>query len=156
MPDPILLTGASGYVGSHVLAQLRRRELPGRARARDPSKLPADGDGRRGDGGAGTGRAVIHSRWGGGGDFAARDRQAAVNFGEAAKDAGVRRVIYLGGRGDAASSAHLRSRDEVARLLRERVPELVYARAAMIIGPGSASFEMLRHLVARLDRKSVV
>jgi uncharacterized protein YbjT (DUF2867 family) len=161
MPEPILLTGASGYVGSHVLTELRRRELPVRALARDPAKLPADVDARRGDVVAGTGltealagcrRAIylIHSMEGRGGDFAARDREAAVNFGEAAKDAGVERVIYLGGLGDAASSEHLRSRDEVADLLRQRVPELVYARAAMIIGPGSASFEMLRHLTKRL------
>ena len=60
------------------------------------------------------------------------------------------RVVYLGGLGAEASSEHLRSRDEVAALLRERVPQLVYARAAMIIGPGSASFEMLRHLTKRL------
>jgi uncharacterized protein YbjT (DUF2867 family) len=86
------------------------------------------------------------------GDFARRDREAAVNFGEAARDAGVERVVYLGGLGptDAGTSEHLRSRHEVAELLRERVPELIYVRAAMIIGPGSASFEMLRHLVKRL------
>ena len=59
-------------------------------------------------------------------------------------------MIYLGGLGADASSEHLRSRDEVAALLRERVPQFVYARAAMVIGPGSASFEMLRHLTKRL------
>jgi uncharacterized protein YbjT (DUF2867 family) len=159
MPEPILLTGASGYVGSHVLDELRRRDLPVRALARDPAKLPAGIDARRGDVVAGTGLAealdgcgcaiyLIHSM--DGGDFAARDREAAVNFGEAARDAGVERVIYLGGLGADASSEHLRSRDEVAALLRQRVPQLVYARAAMVIGPGSASFEMLRHLTKRL------
>ena len=132
-----------------------------RALARDPARLPAGVDARRGDVVAGTGltealagcrRAIylIHSMEGRGGDFAARDRAAAVNFGEAAKDAGVERVVYLGGLGADASSEHLRSRDEVAALLRERVPQLVHARAAMIIGPGSASFEMLRHLTKRL------
>jgi uncharacterized protein YbjT (DUF2867 family) len=161
MPEPILLTGASGYVGSHLLDELRRRDLPVRALARNPAKLPPDVDAREGDVVAGTGLAdalagcrravyLVHSMEGGGGDFAARDREAAVNFGEAARDAGVERVIYLGGLGSDASSEHLRSRDEVAGLLRERVPELVYARAAMIIGPGSASFEMLRHLTRRL------
>jgi uncharacterized protein YbjT (DUF2867 family) len=161
MPQRILLTGASGYVGSHLLDELRRRELPVRALARDPAKLPAGvetarGDVVSGDGlpaaldGCGVAVYLIHSMEGRGGDFAARDREAAVNFGEAARDAGVQRVIYLGGLGSDASSEHLRSRDEVAKLLRERVPELVYARAAMIIGPGSASFEMLRHLTSRL------
>ncbi len=91
--------------------------------------------------GSGSGRAD---------EFARRDREAAVNFGEAARDAGVERVIYLGGLGDETTSEHLRSRHEVAELLRLRVPELVYVRAAMVVGPGSASFEMLRHLVERL------
>src|SRR5688572_31489356 len=86
------------------------------------------------------------------GDFARRDREAAVNFGEAARDAGVERVVYLGGLGPTGEDAseHLRSRHEVAELLRQRVPELIYVRAAMIIGQGSASFEMLRHLTSRL------
>ena len=82
------------------------------------------------------------------GDFAAQDREAAVNFGEAAAAAGVERVIYLGGLGH-GDSEHLRSRDEVGQLLAQRVP-VVHVRAAMIIGPGSASFEMLQHLVRRL------
>ena len=89
---------------------------------------------------------------GSGDDFARRDREAAVNFGEAARDAGVERVVYLGGLGPTGEDAseHLRSRHEVAELLRQRVPGFVYVRAAMIIGQGSASFEMLRHLVRRL------
>ena len=72
-----------------------------------------------------------------------------MNFGEAAREAGVERVVYLGGLGPTGEDAseHLRSRHEVAELLRQRVPEFVYVRAAMIIGQGSASFEMLRHLV---------
>ena len=93
---------------------------------------------------------LIHSM-SGRDDFAARDRAAAVNFGEAAAEAGVERVVYLGGLGPTGpeASEHLRSRHEVAELLGQRVP-LVYVRAAMVIGPGSASFEMLRHLVGRL------
>jgi uncharacterized protein YbjT (DUF2867 family) len=73
-----------------------------------------------------------------------------VNFGEAARDAGVARVVYLGGLGDARSSEHLQSRNEVAELLAQRVASLVHVRAAMVIGSGSASFEMLRHLTLRL------
>jgi uncharacterized protein YbjT (DUF2867 family) len=167
-PEPILLTGASGYVGAHLLAELRSRGRRVRALVRRPetADLPADvqlreGDAVTGEGlggaleGVSTAYYLIHSMGRGanpGEDFAKRDRAAAVNFGEAARSAGVQRVIYLGGLGPTGpdASIHLRSRHEVAELLRQRVPELVYVRAAMVIGPGSASFEMLRHLVRRL------
>ena len=163
-PEPILLTGASGYVGSHLLAELRSRGHHVRALVRDPATadLPPDVELHEGDAVKGTGLRealegvrtayyLIHSM-GGGDDFVARDRAAAVNFGEAASAAGVERVVYLGGLGPTGpeTSIHLRSRHEVAELLRERVPGFVYVRAAMVIGPGSASFEMLRHLVGRL------
>jgi uncharacterized protein YbjT (DUF2867 family) len=163
-PDPVLLTGASGYVGSFLLDELLRRGRRVRALVRTPGRLPPEVDERQGDAVAGTGLAdalygcrtayyLIHSMGRGSGpadDFARRDREAAVNFGEAARDAGVERVIYLGGLGDETVSAHLRSRHQVARLLGQRVPSFVYVRAAMVVGPGSASFEMLRHLVERL------
>jgi uncharacterized protein YbjT (DUF2867 family) len=167
-PDPILLTGASGYVGSFLLDELRRRGRDIRALARDPARtrLPADVHVRQGDAltGAGLREALegcrtayylIHSMGRGArspGDFAARDREAASTFGDAVRETGVQRVVYLGGLGPTGQDAseHLRSRHEVAELLRERVPEFVYVRAAMIIGEGSASFEMLRHLVRRL------
>jgi uncharacterized protein YbjT (DUF2867 family) len=167
-PDPSLVTGASGYVGGHLVAELLRRGRRVRALARDPSRSPqpAGVDVRSGDALAGRGLHealdgcrtayyLIHSMGRGSGpdaDFARRDREAAVNFGEAARETGVERVIYLGGLGPTGPGAsdHLRSRHEVAELLRQRVPELVYVRAAMIIGEGSASFEMLRHLVSRL------
>ena len=167
-PEPILLTGASGYVGSHLLDELRSRGRRVRALVRRPetADLPAEVERRKGDAvkgeglqealeGVRTAYYLIHSMGRGanpGEDFAKRDRAAAVNFGEAAADAGVERVVYLGGLGPTGpgASLHLRSRHEVAELLRQRVPELVYVRAAMVIGPGSASFEMLRHLVGRL------
>jgi uncharacterized protein YbjT (DUF2867 family) len=165
-PDPTLVTGASGYVGGFLIAELLRRGRAVRALARDPSKAsqPAAVDVRGGDAVSGRGLRealegcrtayyLIHSMGrGSGDDFARRDREAAVNFGEAAREAGVERVIYLGGLGPTGEDAseHLRSRHEVAELLRQRVPGFVYVRAAMIIGQGSASFEMLRHLVSRL------
>ena len=166
-PSPVLLTGASGYVGSHLLAELRRRDRTVRALAREPRRasLPAGVDVRQGDAvsGAGLHQALegcrtayylIHSmgRGASGRAFAERDRRAAVQFGDAARETGVRRVVYLGGLGPTGpdASEHLRSRHEVAELLRARVPEFVYVRAAMIIGAGSASFEMLRHLVGRV------
>jgi len=139
-----------------------------RALARDPGKAqqPPEVDVRGGDAVSGRGLRealegcrtayyLIHSMGRGSGDdadFARRDREAAVNFGEAAREAGTERVVYLGGLGPTGEDAseHLRSRHEVAELLRQRVPELTYVRAAMIIGQGSASFEMLRHLVTRL------
>ena len=159
----ILITGASGYVGSHLLSELRSRGQRVRALVRNPdtADLPPGvelrkGDAVKGDGlhealdGVKTAYYLIHSM-SGNGDFVARDRAAAVNFGEAASAAGVERVVYLGGLGPTGpdASVHLRSRHEVAELLQQRVPT-VYVRAAMVIGPGSASFEMLRHLVGRL------
>lgn len=160
-----LLTGASGYVGGKLLDVLLDRGARVRAmvRAAPARTLPdavqvTEGDAVSGEGlgdaldGVSTAYYLIHSMGAGGGDFAERDRQAARNFGDEARAAGVRRVIYLGGLdpSGAEASEHLRSRHEVAELLGERVPELVYARAAMVIGSGSASFEMLRHLVQRL------
>jgi uncharacterized protein YbjT (DUF2867 family) len=82
------------------------------------------------------------------GDFAERDRRSAKNFGAAAKRAGVERVVYLGGL--SGRSEHLRSREETAATLAEYGPPLVHARAAMVIGTGSASFEIVRHLVDHL------
>jgi uncharacterized protein YbjT (DUF2867 family) len=163
-PDPTLVTGASGYVGGFLIEELLRRGRRVRALARDPARAsqPPQVDVRGGDALSGRGLRealegcrtayyLIHSM-GPDEDFARRDREAAVNFGEAARDAGTERVVYLGGLGPTGpdASEHLRSRHEVAELLRQRVPELIYVRAAMIIGQGSASFEMLRHLVTRL------
>ncbi len=148
-PGTTLVTGATGYIGSHLVKELRSR---GRS-VRELSRRTG-GDVITGKGlpealeGVETAYYLVHSM-GGKGDFARQDRQGAVNFGEAAAQAGVTRVIYLGGLG-AEGSEHLRSRHEVAELLRARVPELVYVRAAMIIGPGSASYEIVRHLVTRL------
>jgi uncharacterized protein YbjT (DUF2867 family) len=162
----MLVTGASGYVGGRLVEELLGRGRRVRALARDPSRAaqPAEVDVRGGDAVSGRGLRealdgcrtayyLIHSMGrGSDAEFARRDREAAVNFGEAAREAGVERVIYLGGLGPTGpeASEHLRSRHEVAELLRERVPQLIYVRAAMIIGQGSASFEMLRHLVTRL------
>src|SRR5689334_2206292 len=109
-PAPLLVTGASGYIGSELIPELRRRGHAVRALARDPAskRFPPGVDARQGDAVSGTGLPaaldgcrtayyLIHSMEGAGGDFAARDRQAAINFGEAARAAGVQRVIYLGG-----------------------------------------------------------
>jgi uncharacterized protein YbjT (DUF2867 family) len=86
------------------------------------------------------------------GRFEQEDRQAAQNFATAAREAGVRRLIYLGGLGneDAALSAHLRSRHEVADILRNSEIPTIEFRASIVIGSGSLSFEMIRALVQRL------
>jgi len=83
------------------------------------------------------------------GAFARADREAAATFGAAAREAGVRRVVYLGGLGQGELSEHLASRQEVGRLLREATPTTEF-RASAVIGSGSASFEIVRALVDRL------
>jgi uncharacterized protein YbjT (DUF2867 family) len=164
----VLLTGATGYVGGRLLPRLLRDGHSVRAMSRHPqrSSFPAAVSVVRGDPVSNEGLDdslrdidvafyLIHSMGRGSGaisEFAERDRRAAANFAAAAAAAGVRRIVYLGGLGGdrAHSSEHLRSRHEVAAILRADGPELVYLRAAMVIGAGSASFEMLRHLVQRL------
>jgi uncharacterized protein YbjT (DUF2867 family) len=85
-------------------------------------------------------------------DFASTDRDAALNMVAAAEAGGLERIIYLGGLGDEDEtlSAHLSSRTEVAEILRSGSVPVTVLRAAMIIGSGSASFEILRYLVERL------
>ena len=157
--DPILLTGASGYVGSHLLEALTEAGHEVRALTRNPDghAFPPQTDVRGGDAHSGDGIAealegcrtayyLIHSI--GDGDFSERDRTSATNFAHAAKQAGVERVIYLGGL--EGESEHLRSRAETAAALEEHGPALVHVRAAMIVGAGSASFEIVRHLVNHL------
>ncbi len=131
----ILVTGATGYVGSQLVDELLTRGEPVRTLSR---RGAGKGDARKGDvlSGAGLPEALdgvdtayylVHSM-GSGGDFAAKDRQAAVNFAEAAANAGVRRVVYLGGLGS-EDSEHLRSRHEVARLMRARLQRQARVRA---------------------------
>jgi uncharacterized protein YbjT (DUF2867 family) len=163
-----LLTGATGYVGGRLLPTLLEHDHTVRALVRRPeqAQLPAGVEVAGGDviedrgldaalEGVDVAYYLVHSMGRGSGStaqFAASDRRGAANFGRAAKAAGVRRVIYLGGldAGEEHSSEHLQSRHETAEVLREHVDELVYVRAAMILGQGSASFEMLSHLVRRL------
>jgi uncharacterized protein YbjT (DUF2867 family) len=94
---------------------------------------------------------LVHSM-GSDGDFELEDRQGAANFAAAARAAGVQKIIYLGGLGESEEdlSAHLRSRHEVGRILRESGVPVVEFRASIVIGSGSLSFEMIRALVERL------
>jgi uncharacterized protein YbjT (DUF2867 family) len=160
--DPILLTGASGYVGRRLLDALTAKGHEVRALSRHPERagLPEGTDVRKGDASSGEGLDaalagcrtayyLVHSM-GEATDFEDEDRRAARTFATKAKAAGVERVIYLGGLGGEEISAHLRSRTEVAHVLAEHGPATVHARAAMVVGTGSASFEIVRHLVDRL------
>lgn len=169
-PDPsaplVLLTGATGYVGGRLLPLLAARGHRVRCLARRPENLAGrvpdgvevvGGDVLDAESLAAAMRDVtvalylVHSM-GSDGDFAERDREAARNFGAAARAAGVRRIVYLGGLGDDAAdlSPHLRSRHEVGEVLRESGVPVVELRASVVIGSGSLSFEMIRALVERL------
>jgi len=161
--DMILVTGATGYVGGHLLRALLAGGLPVRCLARRPAALAgsgaeiAPGDAldaaavRRAVEGVATAYYLIHSMAAPGG-FEETDRRAAAIFAEAARDAGVRRIVYLGGlgSGDGPLSPHLRSRHEVGGILRGAGVPVVEFRASIVIGAGSLSFEMVRALTERL------
>jgi uncharacterized protein YbjT (DUF2867 family) len=165
-PSLILLTGATGYVGGRLLRSLEERGDRLRCLARHPEFLQSRvgpstqvvaGDLLERAGldpamrGVDAAYYLVHSM-GARGPFAEKDRRAALNFGGAARAAGVGRIIYLGGLGDDREtlSTHLRSRHEVGRILRESGVPVVEFRASIVIGSGSLSFEMIRSLVERL------
>jgi uncharacterized protein YbjT (DUF2867 family) len=164
------VTGATGYVGGRLVTRLLEAGYRVRVLARDPARLQGrpwssrveivQGDvlqpATLGPALAGVPAAyyLIHSmqKAAGGGEFHERDRLAALNFGRAAREAGVGRLIYLGGLGDpdADLSQHLRSRQETGDALRDAGVPVTEFRAAVIVGSGSASFEMIRNLAERL------
>jgi uncharacterized protein YbjT (DUF2867 family) len=165
-PSLVLLTGASGYIGSRLLKALEAALLPVRCLARHPEFLlprvssstevvQADCLDRSSLASAledvDTAYYLVHSM-GSSGQFEEEDRRAARNFADASREQGVRRIIYLGGLGnrDQALSAHLRSRYEVADILKESGVPTIEFRASIVIGSGSLSFEMIRALVQRL------
>jgi len=162
---PVLVTGATGYIGGRLVPQLLSAGHAVRCLARTPSKLADeawidDVEVVRGDvtdddaldsalAGVHVAYYLVHSM-GGPADFDAEDRRAARTFRDAAARAQVGRIVYLGGLGDDDDpnlSRHLRSRHEVGRLLASGPVTVTELRAAVIIGSGSASFEMLRYLV---------
>ena len=165
--DPILLTGATGYVGGRLIPLLEQQGVRLRCLARNPEELrPRVRPGTevvRGDvldppsldralQGVRTAYYLVHLMEGAE-DFEQQDRQAATNFAKAAKRAGVRRIIYLGGLGDDADpdlSPHLRSRHEVGKILRASGVEVIEFRASVVIGAGSLSFDLVKTLTDRL------
>jgi uncharacterized protein YbjT (DUF2867 family) len=169
-PSPLrcLVTGASGYVGGRLVPELLAAGYRVRCMARDPGKLSdrpwsggveiAAADAMEGTGvrraleGADVAYYLIHSL-GTSASFEQRDRDAAGIFADAAMSAGVKRIVYLGGivPGDGTGlSPHLRSRAEVGDILLGGGVPTAALQAAVIIGSGSASFEMLRYLTERL------
>lgn len=168
---PILVTGGTGYVGGRLIPRLLDAGHRVRAMARSPERLLCRPWGRHphievmaGDAldrdafaraaqGCGVAYYLIHSMNAAKGKFAWADRRAAQNMVAAAEQQHLSRIIYLGGLGEqdhAALSKHLKSRHEVEAILMASSVPVTNLRAAMILGSGSASFEMLRYLVDRL------
>ncbi|MBI5085679.1 MAG: SDR family oxidoreductase [Acidobacteria bacterium] len=166
MKPLILVTGATGYVGGELLKALLAGGHRVRCLARRPEVLRARGTAgaevvsgdvldaasvRAAMAGVDAAYYLVHSM-SSAGSFEEQDRVGARVFGDAAREAGVRRIVYLGGLGgsDQELSAHLRSRHEVGEILRSSGVPVVEFRASVVIGAGSLSFEMIRALVERL------
>lgn len=167
---PVLVTGATGYVGARLVSRLRSRGIPVRAAGRSKQKLltrPFSRDPgvelatcdvlnlpsvQRACTGCSAVYYLVHSMDPGQHDFSHADREGARNMARAAELEDVERIIYLGGLGnpDAGISQHLRSRIEVGEILAGGKVPVTTLRAAMIIGGGSGSYEILHYLVDRL------
>ena len=164
-PETVLITGATGYIGSRLIRRLVNGSHRVRCLVRRPDVLSSlaanDVDVAGGDllrpatlpdalRGVSTAYYLVHSM-ASGGDFALEDRKAATNFAAAARAAGVGRIIYLGGLGNGRPlSGHLESRREVGEILRNSGVPTIEFRASIIIGSGSLSFELIRALVEKL------
>lgn len=165
-PPLVLLTGATGYIGGRLLPLLERRGVRLRCLVRHPENLgsrsAAATEVLQGDvlapetlapafAGVETAYYLIHSM-ASARHFERDERQAAAHFAAAARQAGVRRIVYLGGLGNPRHglSDHLRSRQETGELLRTSGAQVLEFRASIIIGSGSLSFELIRALVERL------
>lgn len=162
-----LVTGATGYIGGHLVPKLLERGFAVRAMARTPAKLDkapwrADVEVVQGDltdadslaaafDGMDVVYYLVHSM-GTSRDFVAEEARSARNVAAAAQKAGTKRIVYLGGLHPegAELSRHLASRVEVGEILLDSPVETVVLQAGIVIGAGSASFEMVRHLTDRL------
>lgn len=162
----VLVTGATGYIGGRLVRELIAQKVSVRVLVRDPAKTIGHswannveisvGDASsyedlvRALAGIDTCFYLLHSL-NVGSNFDLVESQMATNFAKAAKVAGVKQLVYLGGiNNDKAQSKHLSSRTQVGQVLRESGIPTIELRAGMVLGSGSASFEMLRHLTHRL------
>ncbi len=165
----VLVVGSTGYIGTRLVGELLHRGYVVNAAFRTPAKIekkpwsshpnliPVETDVFDVESLISASKDcmaafyLVHSMYGKG-DFAALDREAAENMAMAAEKAGLKRLIYLGGLGETESglSKHLASRMEVGRILHQGAVPATTLRAAMIIGAGSASFEIMRYLADRL------
>ncbi|WP_181273010.1 SDR family oxidoreductase [Brevibacterium oceani] len=166
-PRRTLVLGATGYIGGRLVPRLLQAGHKVRVGVRRPEKLKqvpwaADVDVRTVDLDSGQGLSeslhgidtvyyLVHSM-GSGGDFEAHEAEAATRFAEAAASAGVSRIVYLGGLHPEGRelSKHMRSRANVGRILLDSAVDAIVFNAGIIIGSGSASFEMIRHLATTL------
>jgi len=161
----ILLTGMTGYIGGLLLGRFEQEGIPVRCLVRRPHRIlrPVSSTTEvvRGDvlqpeslraafDGISTAYYFVHSL--DATDFARQDAQAAQNFAAAAREAGVQRIIYLGGLGGESRclSPHLQSRHEVGRIFRTSDVETIEFRAAIVLGSGSFSFQLIRSLTEQL------
>lgn len=158
----ILVTGATGFLGRRLVPALVRLGHDVRAMTRHPESYAGPGEPVGADvhdpatladalDGIEIAYYLVHSL--GEPDFERKDADAATAFGQAAADAGVRQIIYMGGLGDESQedlSAHLRSRREVERLLAKGGVPVTVLRAAIVVGHGGISWEITRQLVKNL------
>ena len=160
----VLVTGATGYIGGRLVHRLLEDGFDVRCMTRDPEQLQLDpwrdrvevvaADALVPDtldaalAGCDTAFFLIHAMGLGNKEFSELDRQAATNFAAAAERASLSRIVYLGGLGEDTDSLsrHLASRREVGQILANGATPVTALRAAVIIGSGSVSFEMIRHL----------
>lgn len=157
----VLVTGASGFIGTRLCPALSAAGHDVRAMTRHPEGYAGAGTPVFGDvsdaaslpaamADCDAAYYLVHSL--DAPDFVRRDAEAALAFGRAAREAGLRRIVYLGGLGVDSDelSAHLRSRREVERLLIAAGVPVTVLRAGIVLGAGGLSFELLRQLVSRL------